>query len=204
MPTSPPTVANLVEVVSHRCGAILQEVGLYSAGTNWDTPVILAGLRQGAKCVGFTIASPLSLADSDAAGLSTFAVERVLDEAELFALEQALLNWWRALKKHSEAMSSTLMLSGWLVELKNAVRNRVSQLKAMTAEPYREPSDPSVVVGRFGETFPTVAPGQIPVAVSPFYTGPAFADGRIWGAYFGPGNPYGPQGGFGGWGLGGW
>jgi len=49
--------------------------------------------------VMLTLANPLVLQDSDVAFLSTFGVERVEDEAEMFALQRALAYWWRVAMK---------------------------------------------------------------------------------------------------------
>ena len=69
-------------------------------------------------------------------------------------------------------MSPTPMLSGWRMEEQNAIRTRISELKMICDVPYREPSDPTVAVGPYGMTYPTVAPGQLPVGVSPNFAGP--------------------------------
>lgn len=196
MPSNPPTVADLEQVVAYRCGAVLQEVGTYLTSPDGTTPSIREGLRRGCKAVVLTISNPLVLADSDTANLSGFATERVIDEAELFAMEEALVNWWRLCKKHMEAVSATPILSGWLVELKQSVKNRISQLKAICDEPYREPSDPMVVVGHFGETHPSVAPGQYPVTVSPLFTGQGFITLSPWAAGY-LGGYYGWERGYG-------
>lgn len=165
MPSNPPLVADLANEVSQRCGLMLDEVNIYLGG-DLSAP-IQQGLRVGCKKVMLTLANHLVLQDSDVANLSTFAVERVETEAELFALQWAMKNWYRAVRNHQAAVSSDVVASGWLRELKMGIRDHISSLKAICDEPYREPSDLVVVANRFGQTEPTVAPGQLPVQVTP-------------------------------------
>lgn len=198
MPSNPPAVADLEAEVATECGLMLADTGLYLRSPDATTPAIRIGLRKGAKAVMLTLTDPLALADSDVAVLSGFAIERVLDEAKLHALQWVLLNWHRATMRHQEPLSSTPVISGYLVDEKRAVKDRVSELKAICDEPYREPSDPTVVVGRLGETRPTVAAGQIPVVVGPGYTGQAYP----YGDGYPYGHGYGNYGYGGGWGFG--
>ena len=191
MPSNPPLVSDLEAEVNERCGLLLAEAGEYllgpaDAGTGLaTTPAIREGLRRGCKAVGLTLANGLVLADADAAQLTTHAVERVMDEAELFALARALLMWWRVAQVDQEAVSSSVVASGWRVDQKAAVKARVGELKAICAVPYREPTDPTVVMNR-----DQCVPGQ------PLPPG----DCNPWGYPYGLGT-YGPYGTFG---QGGW
>jgi hypothetical protein len=198
----PPTVGNLQDEVASRIGVVLQDVGLFRLvvpvySSIGDTPVILQGLRKGVKAVGLTPANALSLADTDIANLSVFGVERVMDEAELYGLERALAYFFRAMQRGQPEFSAQPMQGGWRMEQRNDVRVRISELKAVCDVPYREPSDPTVAVGAYGETYPTVSPGNLPVGVGPNFAGPV-PPGDGWGAIGGGwGNGWG-------WGMGGW
>lgn len=186
-----PTVADLIAEVATECGLMLADVGLYLRNPDGTTPAIMIGLRKGARAVTLTLIDPMVVADADLVNLSGFALERVLDEAKLHALQWVLLNWFRATTKHQQALSSTPMSSGYLMDERMGVKTRVGELRDICERPYREPSDPMVVAGRWGQTSPTVAPGQYPVEVRPGYVGPALPEGYAF--------PYGPGFGF-GWG----
>jgi hypothetical protein len=146
----PVTVADLVAEVSTQVAVALAEAGVYlralDDGGNPTTPFILQGLRKGVKAVGLAPANPLYLTDGDAARVSPFAVERVLLEARLHALEMTLLNWNRAVRKHDDhALSPAPMAGGWLSEQRRDIAGQVASLRAECQKPYREPADPIVV-----------------------------------------------------------
>jgi hypothetical protein len=143
MPSNPPVVADLADLVSQRCGLLLDSAGLYLPG-GASLPIV-QGLVKGCKAVCRSLANPIVLQDSDVASLTSFAIDRVLDEAELFALEWTLSQWWRIAKKHQEAVSAMPNVGGWLREQKDAIRNQVSTLKGRCEEPYREPTSEVVV-----------------------------------------------------------
>jgi hypothetical protein len=187
----PVTVAALENEVTSLCGLTLGEAGVLfraaDADNNPFTPVIRIGLRKGLKDVGIAPADPLALADADLANLSPFAAERVLAWGQLFALEQALLHWYRALKKYRVgAVEAQPMLGGWLMEEKRAARDRVAELKAIVATPYIEPSDPIDVAGH-PWPFRFVAPGSpVPVGTGCQPFGP-------WSSPYDPCGPFGPD-----------
>lgn len=153
MPSNPPTIADLEQDVATECGLLLAEAGVYllaidTASGLPTSPVIRKGLRMGCKCVGLTLANSLVVTDADVVGLSTFASERVVMEATLYSLEQALLNWWKVGKAdEQEKYSPTPVASGWRAQQKQSIVTRIGELKGDTAEPYREPTDPVVVMG---------------------------------------------------------
>jgi hypothetical protein len=167
MPSNPPVVADLEAEVAVECGLMLADVGLYLRSPDATTPAIRIGLRKGAKAVGMTISNPLVLQDSDVARLSTFAVERVMDEARLHSLQWVLLNWHRATQAHQEPLSATSVVSGYLVDEKRGIQARVAELKAICSEPYREPSDEVIVANRFGPTGPLAREPEGPYG--PYY-----------------------------------
>jgi hypothetical protein len=202
MPSNPPLVADLQVEVATRCAPLLVETGVYLPQADGTLPVIRVGLRLGCKAVMLTLANPLVLQDSDVAVLSSFAIERVEDEAELYALQQGLMQFWRSAQRDMEAFSAQPVSSGWKFELRRAIQVRISELKSICDKPYREPSDPTVVVGSCGETYPSVPSGQQPVEVTPYYTGPAPNSGRYGPWPNGYGYGYGHGGGYGQWGYG--
>lgn len=177
----PPTVRALECEVAGQCGVALAEVGLYLRGVDQGgvpvTPAILQGLRKGAKCCGVYLANPLSLADADAANLSPFAVERVLAEGLLFALELVLLHWHRAVQREMDPVAPAPMQGGWLLQEKQAVRDQVARLRALCAEPYREPADP-IVVSNAGDDQPF---GHDPYGHGYGY---GYGYGHGWGGYW--------------------
>lgn len=181
MPSNPPTVADLDAEVTGRCGLVLHDAGLFlralDSAMQAVTPVVRQGLRKGFKCVGYTPSDPLILADADILNLSTFALERVVDEAELFSLQQCRLGWWRVTQRHQEPLSSAVTSSGWLIDELRGVKDRISELKAMCEKPYLEPTDQIVVAPgrpRFGYGF-----------VHRSFPDPACFDGfGPWGGFF--------------------
>jgi hypothetical protein len=195
MPSNPPVVADLVAEVNERCALNLADAGQYLPGGL--SPSILEGLRRGCKAVMLTLANPLVLQDSDVAFLSTFGVERVEDEAEMFALQRALAYWWRVAMKDQKPVSSERVEGGWRLEQKACVRARVAELKLICDVPYREPSDQIVVANRFGQTSPNVPPGSLPIVETP---GVGVTVGIAPGVVYGG---YGPFGGFREWDYGG-
>lgn len=144
MPSNPPTVEDLDAEVTGRCGLVLHDAGLFLRALDGSSPpaaispVVRRGLMEGFIAVGATPLDPLVLADPDVAALSAQALKRVVDVAEMFSLEQCLLGWWRVTQEEQPALSPTPMAGGWRVDEKNGVKNRVSELKAICGEPYRE------------------------------------------------------------------
>jgi len=177
-------VADLESEVSARCGLLLDAAGLFARAADGSIPVIRQGLRIGAKAVGLALASPLVLADSDLAALSSFGAERVMDEAEWHALKLALAGWWRASQAHQEAVSSVAVVSGWARDQKAAVVTRVGQLDAICKVPYREPvGDVVVMNGPFREVSPTGEPGQPPAYPGGFGYPYGFGQGPFGGPW---------------------
>ena len=164
MPSNPPTVADLEAAVVELCGLVLADAGLFLRAldggdpTKPITPVVRAGLVKGALAVGWTLLDPTRIQDADLVGMSGFAIDRVTDEAELFSLQQCLLGWWRVTQKEQEPLSSAVVASGWRLDQKRGVKDRVSELKAICDEPYREPTDPTVVANRSDD----LNPGRYP------------------------------------------
>jgi hypothetical protein len=182
MPT--PVLADLVAGVATRCGLLLAEAGVYLDGPAGSSPAILEGIRRGFKAVGVTLNDPLVPADADVLNLSSFAIERVEDEAERFALHRAAMNWWRVARMDQDPVSATPIASGWRLEQKRAVKERLAELASICDQPYREPTAQVVV------TDPSCPPGMacpsIPTGQSPWYPPDA--------TY-----PYGSPYGHGGW-----
>src|ERR1700761_2454875 len=128
MPSNPPVVLDLVAETMANCAVHLPNAGQALLDADGSPTVVLRGIRKGFKAVCCTIANPLVIQDSDVANLSTFALERVLDEAELFCLKMVLSYWHMVTMKHQEALSPAVVASGWLVDAKRAVKDRVSEL----------------------------------------------------------------------------
>ncbi len=128
--------------------------------------------------------------------MSSFAIERVLDEAKLHSGQWILMYWSRATRKHQEPLSSTPVISGFLVDERRGIKDRVAELKAICDVPYREPVDHAVVLDAHGRHYaPTPAQGTptdpIPdpvLPVNPYY--PGFY-GYPYGRGYGPGYGYG-------------
>lgn len=178
MPSNPPTVEDLDAEVTERCGIVLSDAGLFLRALVDGvavSPVVRVGLRKGAHAVGFTLLDPSTLQDPDVVGMSGFALERVKDEAELYSLQQCLLGWWRVTQKEQEALSSAVVSSGWRLDQKRGVKDRVSELKAICDEPYREPTDPTVVANRSD-----FVEGQRNPFDSPYYPGAYRWGGGEW------------------------
>lgn len=154
MPSNPPTVEDLDAELTEICGLVLADAGLFlRALDNADptkpiTPTIRRGLRKGALAVGWTLLDPSTVQDADIVGMSGFALQRVKDEAELYSLQQCLLGWWRVTQQEQQALTAEPMQGGWRLDQKRGVKDRVSELKAICDEPYREPTDPTVVANR--------------------------------------------------------
>lgn len=154
MPSNPPTVIDLDAEVTDICGLILADAGLFLRAldevdpTKPITPVVRRGLRKGALAVSWTLLDPSKLQDADLVGMSGFALQRVKDEAELYSFQQCLAGWYRVTQKEQEALSSAVVSSGWRLDQKRGVKDRVSELKVICDEPYREPTDPTVVANR--------------------------------------------------------
>jgi hypothetical protein len=135
-----PTIADLTAEVAQEVALLMADAGVYLTAPDGSTPAIAQGLRRGCKAVALTPADPLVLADSDVALLSTYAVERVIDEAKLFALKRARLYLYRAAQVEQEPVSPNVVASGWRLEQSRAISARISELKAICDVPYREPS----------------------------------------------------------------
>lgn len=139
----PPTLPPIVADVLAEAGLTLHDVGLYLDGPNGATRAAMAGIRKGLVAVSVAPADPFNLADADVAGLSSFALERVRDEAVLHALRVALQRWDLALAtaglaplaKADEANGGTAQ------ERKRLTQARVAELAAACQAPYREPSE---------------------------------------------------------------
>lgn len=206
-----PVLVDLVTEVAGRCGLLLAEAGVYLLAPDGSTPCIIQGIRRGMKAVALTLNDPQIPADADVANLSTFAIERVIDEAEWFSLNRALLSWWRVAQKEQEAVSSSVVSSGWRLEQKRAVKDRTADLKALCMNPYREPTDTMVAFDRFGNLSPTTAAGAPPSFVpgysfsflygmsSPFGFGGSWGGATGYGYGGGGGFGYGGGGGYGPW-----
>lgn len=193
MPSTPPIVLDLENEVADRIGLLLDAAGLFARAADGTIPLIRAGLRIGAKAVSLTLANAMVIADADVALLSSFAIERVMDEAEWHSLKIALAGWWRVTQHDQKAVSSAVVASGWRLDQKRAVKDRVAQLEAICREPYREPVDPaSVVDGRGCPVPPTgsppqpaydrYAPGYYPYGTGGPY-GYGYGVGPYWGYY---------------------
>jgi len=143
------TALALQNEVMGRVGLILVDAELYAVDSTGMVPVIAAGLRKGAGAVGMLLSAPMAFADADAAGLTGFAVERVLDEAERWVLERVILGWYRVVRKYRKPVETTADVGGWLDEQKASIQSRLASLTVSLAQPYREPSDPMVVVNRW-------------------------------------------------------
>lgn len=154
MPSNPPTVIDLDAEVTEICGIILADAGLFLRAlddgdpTKPITPVVRRGLRKGALAVGWTLQDPSTLQDGDIVGMSGFALQRLKEEAELYAFQQCLAGWYRVNQKFQEPLEQDVARGGWANEEKQDVKARVSELKSDLSEPYREPTDPAVVANR--------------------------------------------------------
>lgn len=163
MPSNPPIVTDLVAEILERCAPHLATSGQVLLDAQGSPSVVLRGLRKGFEACCYTTAAPMAIQDQDVATLTRAALERVLDEAELFSLQRVLSLWHMATMKHQEAMSSAVVASGWLVDARRGVKDRVSELKATCGVPFREPTD-TVVVSNSRWPFAGECPdGVIPV-----------------------------------------
>lgn len=134
-----PTIAALTGEVAQECGLLLADAGAYLTAADGSSPAIAQGIRRGLKAVRLTPADPLVPADSDLLGLSPYAVERVLDEAKLHALQLAHLQFYRAAQSEQEPFSPEVVSSGWRMTQLRLIERRISELKAICDVAYREP-----------------------------------------------------------------
>jgi uncharacterized protein (DUF2126 family) len=155
---NPPTVADLEGQVAARCAVPLADAGVYLTGASDAgaaiTPAIREGIRRGVARVGMLLADPSAPSDAEVGALSSFALERVRDEAERFALRRALGYRHRSLQAHVEPLEPGRMDGGWLAEEWRAVRERVLELDRDCAGEYREPGDSLEVGGGPGDYIP--------------------------------------------------
>ena len=138
----PPTLAPIVAEVLAQAGLTLHDVGLYLDGPGGSTRAALAGVRKGLAAVSVAPADPFNLVDADVAGLSPFALDRVVDEAILHALRLALQRWDLALASAGMAplAKADEGNGGTAQERKRATAIRAAELSAACSAPYREPS----------------------------------------------------------------
>lgn len=177
-PSNPPTLADFDSELSDRIAREVGDVGLYLDGPDGTTKAFRAGLRVGLKAVAVGTASPLDVTDADVANLTTFASERVLDEAARFALRLVLQNWYRAARSADVDAIAKVddTRGGWLYEHRQGVKEALAALDAACSKPYREPSSPLEV----GDIIP--GPG-FPAGCQPppgCYPAPAYFP---WGYY---------------------
>jgi hypothetical protein len=167
-----PTIAALTKEVAEECGLLLADAGVYLTADDGSTPAISQGIRRGLKAVRQTPADPLVPADSDLLGLSTYAVERVLDEAKLHALQIGHLQLYRAAQADQEPFSAEAVSSGWRMTQLRLVERRISELKAVCDTAYREPGVEFTIAHRYHDD-----PARRPFVLDAACPWPDYPDG---------------------------
>ena len=87
------TVAVIEAELLVRLGPYLKRVGLDGTAADGTNSALRGPIRGAVRALGLATADPIAVADADVAGVSGCALERLLDVAELKALEICWGNW---------------------------------------------------------------------------------------------------------------
>lgn len=142
------TVAQLAIELDRRAALILDDAGLYQGADGELLRPLHEAALAGLAAVVVAPHQADRVTDDDLAGLSSWAYERVKDEAERFLLNRALLNWHRVLRDKDNVPAQAKVedtAGGYRAAEKAAIRERIADLNLALAAPYREPG-PALVV----------------------------------------------------------
>lgn len=136
----PLTVAAIEAELLILVGPYLRRVGL--DGTTADgTNVALRGpIRRAVLTLGLTTAGPVAVVDADVAAVAGFALEKLLDVAELKALEMCWGNW-------PEVDQSAEGTSQSLSQLADRLERRIKALMERTVKPYGPAAESGFIPG---------------------------------------------------------
>ena len=136
----PLTVAAIEAELLILVGPYLRRVGL--DGTTADgTNVALRGpIRRAVLTLGLTTAGPVAVVDADVAAVAGFALEKLLDVAELKALEMCWGNW-------PEVDQSAEGTSQSLSQLADRLERRIKSLMERTVKPYGPAAESGLIPG---------------------------------------------------------
>ncbi len=136
----PLTVAAIEAELLILVGPYLRRVGL--DGTTADgTNVALRGpIRRAVLTLGLTTAGPVAVVDADVAAVAGFALEKLLDVAELKALEMCWGNW-------PEVDQSAEGTSQSLSQLADRLERRIEALMERVVKPYGPAAESGLIPG---------------------------------------------------------
>lgn len=132
------TRANVEAVLIGRCAAALAAVSLDSTTVNGSNAALADPIRTAIRSLGYSVADPITPADSDLAEIPNTRVEQLLDLAERRVLETVLGRWTAVDQKFGQDSQS---LSQYAIQLEK----RVAALTAKIDAPSRVSSGGSVV-----------------------------------------------------------
>jgi hypothetical protein len=132
----PLTVAAIESELLVRVGPYLARVGLDGTTAGGANAALRGPVRRAILAVGGSMADPITPSDADVAAVRGPALERLLDVAELRALENCWGNWP---KVNFSAGGNSQELG----DLSSRLEKRIASLQARTRGPYG-PGDPSL------------------------------------------------------------
>lgn len=106
-------------------------VGIAGAEADGYHRYLNAPIRDGLREMGYPVADPIEVADSDLAGLDGFAVRRLVEWSELRVLEQVARDWWRLLERPPAGLTPEA-----LDRMEARVARRIEELKAVVKRPF--------------------------------------------------------------------
>ncbi len=123
------TVALIEAELLVRLGPYLKRVGLDGTAADGTNAALRGPIRGAVWSLGLATADPIAVADADVAGVEGFALERILDVAELKALETCWGNWPEVDQQAGEESQN-------LSQLADRIERRIRFLSDRTARLY--------------------------------------------------------------------
>jgi hypothetical protein len=123
------TVALIEAELLARLGPYLRRVGLDGTAADGKNSALRGPIRGAVCSLGLPTSDPIAVVDSDVAGVAGFALERLLDVAEMKALETCWGNWPEVDQQAGEERQD-------LSQLADRIERRIRLLSDRTAGPY--------------------------------------------------------------------
>lgn len=118
-----------------RCGTTMALVGLDGTTRDGTNDSITDPLREGLRTLGFDVANPVTVTDTDVAPVTGYLIERLLGLCELSILQQCVSQWYRAVRANPGEENKP-----WLDQALKTMQLQVTDLQAEVRKPIRPKS----------------------------------------------------------------
>lgn len=159
----PLTVAAIETEACLLVGRLMDLVGLHGAASVHPNPSLNAPIRDALQRMGYAVADPITVADSDLDGFNPLALRRLLEWIELLVLEQIQRDWWRAESPRRHGLEIVVVAGAVrdpLASVKDRLMARLAELYECVKTPYQSMNVPIAldVITRGSPWDPTVPP----------------------------------------------